>query len=97
MPLSIHSYRHFPAHRFVTYHADLFPGQGTVRSVSYRVWPLLRTRPRRQWETLSLNITLLKAQSLHRAEARVWCRNEFAMAPLYCSEYCAEKSDTSSE
>jgi hypothetical protein len=93
MPLPIRSSRHFPAHCFVTHNADLYQDQGTVWSISHPGWRLSEHMPMRQRETLSLNITLSKEQSLLGAEARVWCRNEVAMAPLYCTE----ESGTSSE
>jgi len=34
MPFSIRLYQRFPVYCFVTYHAGLFQGQGTVRNLS---------------------------------------------------------------
>jgi PilZ domain-containing protein len=81
MPFSIRSYRRFPVHCFVTYHAGPFQGHSTVWNLSCTGCRLSGDLPMRPGETVSLTVTLPNEQRIEVPEAVVrWSRGqEFAV------------------
>ncbi|MGH7146713.1 MAG: PilZ domain-containing protein [Nitrospiraceae bacterium] len=71
MPFSIRPFRRFPVRCPVTYHADLFEGQGIVWNLSVNGWRLFGNVPLRPAEPLSLTVSLPNQQRIKIRETVV--------------------------
>ncbi len=77
MPLTLRSFRRFPVHCAVTYHAGPFQGQGTIWNFSLNGWNLSGEVPLQVGQTCSLTVNLrIEEGIVVAAEIVSWVRGQ---------------------